>query len=118
MTVTEAAPPPVRRKGDVVFSGIARAAGIIILVALAGVAIFLTIEGAPAITAPPSAMGGKDGIVLYVWPLLFGTLLAALLAMIIATPLAIGVALVISHFAPRRLSKTLGYLIDLLAAVP
>ena len=118
MAVTEAAPPPVRRKGDVVFSSIARAAGIAILVALAGVAIFLTIEGAPAITAPPAAMGGKDGIVLYVWPLLFGTLLAAFVAMLIATPLAFGVALVISHFAPRRLSKTLGYVIDLLAAVP
>ena len=118
MAVTEAAPPPVRRKGDVVFSSIARAAGITILVALAGVTIFLTIEGAPAITAPPAAMGGKDGIVLYVWPLLFGTLLAAFVAMLIATPLAFGVALVISHFAPRRLSKTLGYVIDLLAAVP
>jgi phosphate transport system permease protein len=118
VAVTEAAPPPVRRKGDVVFSSIARAAGIAILVALAGVAIFLTIEGAPAITAPPAAMGGKDGIVLYVWPLLFGTLLAAFVAMLIATPLAFGVALVISHFAPRRLSKTLGYVIDLLAAVP
>ena len=118
MAVTEAAPPPVRRKGDVVFSSIARAAGITILVALAGVTIFLTIEGAPAITAPPAAMGGKDGIVLYVWPLLFGTLLAAFVALLIATPLAFGVALVISHFAPRRLSKTLGYVIDLLAAVP
>ena len=32
--------------------------------------------------------------------------------------LAIGVALYISHYAPRRLSATLGYVIDLLAAVP
>ncbi|MGA9748225.1 MAG: phosphate ABC transporter permease subunit PstC [Nocardioides sp.] len=121
MTVTDAAPKPpapVRRKGDVAFSGLARAAGIAILVALAGVAIFLTVEGLPALTAGPAALGGKEGITLYVWPLLFGTLLAATLAMIIATPLAIGVALVISHYAPRRLSKTLGYLIDLLAAVP
>ena len=119
MAVTEAAAPaPVKRRGDVVFFAIARAAGITILVALAGVAIFLTLEGAPALTAPPSALEGKSGIVLYVWPLLYGTLLAALLAMLIATPLAIGVALVISHYSPRRLSKTLGYVIDLLAAVP
>jgi phosphate transport system permease protein len=102
----------------VIFSSLARAAGITILVALAGVAIFLTIEGAPAITAPPSAMEGETSIVLYVWPLLYGTLLAAVIALIFATPLAIGVALVISHFAPRRLSKSLGYAIDLLAAVP
>ena len=119
MAVTEAAAPaPVKRRGDVVFFALARAAGITILVALAGVAIFLTLEGAPALTAPPSALEGKSGIILYVWPLLYGTLLAALLAMLIATPLAIGVALVISHYSPRRLSKTLGYVIDLLAAVP
>ncbi len=119
MAVTEAAAPtPVKRRGDVVFFALARAAGITILVALAGVAIFLTLEGAPALTAPPSALEGKSGIVLYVWPLLYGTLLAALLAMLIATPLAIGVALVISHYSPRRLSKTLAYVIDLLAAVP
>src|SRR5690606_32605089 len=36
----------------------------------------------------------------------------------IATPIAIGIALFISHFAPRRLSSVLGYVIDLLAAVP
>jgi len=119
MAVTEAAAPaPVKRRGDVVFFALARAAGITILVALAGVAIFLTLEGAPALTAPPAALEGKSGIVLYVWPLLYGTLLAALLAMLIATPLAIGVALVISHYAPRRLSKTIAYVIDLLAAVP
>ncbi len=119
MAVTEAAPPhQARRRGDVIFSTLARASGILILVALAGVGIFLTLEGAPALTAPPSAIEGDANIVLYVWPLLYGTLLAAVLAMIIATPLAIGVALVISHFAPRRFSKTLGYAIDLLAAVP
>ena len=100
------------------FSSLSRAAGVTILVALAGVAIFLTLEGAPALTAPPSAMEGEASIALYVWPLLYGTLLAAVIALIVATPLAIGVALVISHFAPRRLAKPLGYAIDLLAAVP
>lgn len=119
MTTTETAPaPPLRRRGDRVFSSMASAAGISILAALAGVAVFLTIEGAPALTAPPAAMEGDPNIVVYVWPLLYGTLLAAVIALIVATPLAIGVALVISHFAPRRLAKPLGYSIDLLAAVP
>jgi phosphate transport system permease protein len=106
------------RRGEHVFSGLARGAGITILVVLAAVAIFLTLEGIPAITADPTAMEGKEGILLYVWPLLFGTLLAALIAMVIATPLSIGVALVISHYAPRRLSRALGSLVDLLAAIP
>ena len=109
---------PKQRRGDLVFSGAARTAGLLILVALAGVAIFLTIEGAPAFTAPPSALDGKTNFLAYVWPFVFGTLLAAFIALIIATPLALGVALVISHYAPKRLSKSLGYVIDLLAAVP
>jgi len=121
VTSTQEAPgqaPAVQRRGDVIFSSLARSAGITILAALAAVAIFLTLEGVPAITAPPEAMEGKDGILLYVWPLLFGTLLAAVLAMLIAAPLAVGVALVISHYAPRALAKPLSSLIDLLAAVP
>jgi phosphate transport system permease protein len=101
-----------------VFAGLARAAGITILAALAGVAIFLTLEGVPGVTAPPEELDGATNIVVYVWPLLFGTILAAALALLFATPLAVGVALVISHFAPRRVARSLGYLIDLLAAVP
>ena len=38
--------------------------------------------------------------------------------MLIAVPIAIGIALFISHYAPRRLAQPLGYLVDLLAAVP
>lgn len=106
------------RRGDAIFAGVARSAGLLIMIALAGVAIFLLIEGAPAINASEEATYGKSNIVVYVWPLLYGTLLAALIAMIIAAPLAIGVALVISHYAPKRVAKPIGYVIDLLAAVP
>jgi phosphate transport system permease protein len=109
---------PRQRIGDRVFSGATRTAGLLILVALAGVAIFLTTEGIPAIHAPASKLAGASNLAAYVWPLLYGTLLAATIALILATPLAIGVALVISHYAPRRLAKPVGYIIDLLAAVP
>jgi phosphate transport system permease protein len=102
----------------VVFAALARGAGIVILLALAGVAIFLTLESVPAITASPEEIEGGESLVLYVWPLLFGTLLAAFLAILIAAPLSIALALVISHYAPRRIAKPIGYLIDLLAAVP
>lgn len=107
-----------RRPGDRVFEGLTRGAGYIILVALAGVAIFLTVEGFPALGAGEGDLPGASNFVAYVWPLLFGTLLAALVALVIATPLALGVALVISHYAPRRLATPLGYVVDLLAAVP
>jgi phosphate transport system permease protein len=107
-----------RRKGDLIFSGLARVAGLVILAALAGVAIFLTIEGIPGLSAPPAKMAGATNFLGYVWPLVYGTIYAAVIALVIATPLAIGVALVISHYAPRPIAKSLGYLVDLLAAIP
>ena len=111
-------PKVKQRPGDRVFAGATRVASYVILVALAGVAIFLTAEGLPALGADKNALAGAANIASYVWPLLFGTLLAAVLAILIATPLALGVALVISHYAPRRLATPLGYVVDLLAAIP
>lgn len=118
MSATATARRPKQRKGDLVFSGATRVAALTILVALAGVAIFLTIEGIPAIDAPPDKLGGAESLAGFIWPLLFGTLLAAAIALVIATPFSLGVALVISHYAPRRLAAPAGYVIDLLAAVP
>jgi phosphate transport system permease protein len=118
VTDTAALPKPRRRLGDRVFSTMTLVSGLTILVALAGVAIFLTLEGAPAFAAPSDKLGGAANLISYVAPLVFGTLLAAALALVIATPLSLGVALVISHYAPRRLAKVLGYAVDLLAAVP
>ncbi|RLV47683.1 phosphate ABC transporter permease subunit PstC [Nocardioides mangrovicus] len=109
---------PRRRLGDLVFSGTTSGAALIILLALAGVAIFLTAKGVPALKATGDDLSGAKNIVSYTAPLVFGTLWAALLALLIATPLSIGVALAVSHYAPRRIATVLGYLIDLLAAVP
>jgi phosphate transport system permease protein len=72
----------------------------------------------PAVTADPQAIDGGRGLLGYVAPLLFGTVLAAVLALLIATPLAVGVALFVTHYASRRLAQGLGYVVDLLAAIP
>ncbi len=109
---------PVQQLGDRIFAGTTKAAGILILVVLAGVAVFLVEEGFPAIVAPASELPGGQSFVVYVWPLVFGTLLSALLALLVATPFAVAVALFITHYAPRRLAKPVGFVIDLLAAVP
>ncbi len=113
-----AAPTPVVQRGDRIFSGAATAAGVLILVVLAGVAVFLLAEAAPALVAPAEEIPGGNGLVAYIGPLIFGTLVAAFIALVVATPLAVGVALFITHYAPRRMAQGLGYLIDLLAAVP
>lgn len=109
------------RLGDKVFSRTAVAAGLMILVTLAAVAIFLIIRSIPAFGADSetaSILPAGDNFWDYVWPLVFGTVWAAALALVMATPLSIGIALFISHYAPRRLASTLGYIVDLLAAVP
>ncbi|MFP5335856.1 MAG: phosphate ABC transporter permease subunit PstC [Actinomycetes bacterium] len=117
-TTTATAGRATRRPGDRAFSGTARGAGIFILVILAGVAAFLLVEAWPAIAAPAEDVPGGEGLLVYVAPLVFGTLYSAVLALLIATPLAVAIALFISHFAPRRLATPLGYVVDLLAAVP
>ncbi|MDT9594770.1 phosphate ABC transporter permease subunit PstC [Nocardioides zeae] len=107
-----------QRPGDRIFRGLSVGAACVILAALAGVAIFLTVEGIPGLSADPHAMSGQANFFGYAWRLVFGTLLAAVIALVVATPLSIGMALVISHYAPRKIASSLGYLVDLLAAVP
>ncbi len=51
-------------------------------------------------------------------PAIFGTLVSSLLALILATPLALGVAIFLSEFAPRWLQQPVAFLVDLLAAIP
>jgi hypothetical protein len=117
-TETEAPARPVQQVGDRVFANVALGAGVLILVVLAGVAFFLIAEAAPAVVAPASELPGGHSLFAYIAPLIFGTILSAAIALIVATPLAVAVALFITHFAPPRLAQTLGYLVDLLAAVP
>ena len=51
-------------------------------------------------------------------PAIFGTVVSSVVALIIATPLAIGVAVFLSEFSPTWLRQPIGFLVDLLAAVP
>lgn len=118
-----------RRASDTVFLGLSAASATSIMLILAGVAIFLIIQGLPAITANWSANPDLRAIQNpaqvpwrsfwdYVGPLLWGSIWSSLIALVLGAPVAIGIALFISHYAPRRIAGALGYIIDLLAAVP
>nr|WP_245861603.1 phosphate ABC transporter permease subunit PstC [Compostimonas suwonensis] len=108
------------------FRGLSTGSAASIMVILAGVAIFLIIRAIPAISADwessgdlnSGPTGGYPNFWAYVGPLIFGTLWASAIALIMGAPIAIGIALFISHYAPRRIAGVLGYLVDLLAAVP
>jgi len=121
VTTTRSAPPrarrqPARQRGDRIFAGSARAAGLLIVVVLAGVAAFLVWKSLPAFGAPAAQLPAGKGLWSYIGPLAFGSVLAAVIALVIATPLGVAIALFVNFYAPRRLARALGYVVDLLAA--
>ncbi|MGO1183549.1 MAG: phosphate ABC transporter permease subunit PstC [Micrococcaceae bacterium] len=127
-TATDAAPTTGLKAGrsaaagDKVFSGLALSAGAVILLVLAFVAIFLVVESLPALAptvfSNQDSINSADSIWQYVLPLMGGTIIAAIIALLLATPVAVGIALYISHYAPRKIATPVGYVIDLLAAIP
>lgn len=64
--------------------------------------------------SPTLGGGGQFGI----WPLISGTLLIALIAMIVALPLGLITAIFLSEYAPRRLRNILKPVLEILAGVP
>jgi phosphate transport system permease protein len=59
-------------------------------------------------------VSGEFGALPFIW----GTLYSSVIALLIATPIAIGIAVFISELSPRMLRQPLSYLTDLLAAIP
>jgi len=110
--------PKTTRLGDRTFAAVARLAAFTILAALLAVFVFLAVEGWSGLTAAPAVYTPFTSFISYIWPLVVSTLLASAIAVIVAVPFAVGIALFTSHYAPRRLAVVLAYLIDLLAAVP
>ncbi len=113
------------RRGDAIFRRLASGSGYLLVVIMAAVGLFLLIQAIPAINADtanfltakvwdPDGSPSSFGVL----AITYGTLVTALLALIIALPVAFGVALFIAQYAPRRLASGLGYVVDLLAAVP
>jgi phosphate transport system permease protein len=116
-TESSEAPRPSRR-GDRTFAGVVRVAAMTILVALVAVFVFLAVEGWQGLTGDAATFAPFTSFGSYIGPLIVSTLLASALALVVSVPFAIAVALFISHYAPRQLAAALGYVIDLLAAVP
>src|ERR1700754_3707396 len=107
------------------FRGLSLAAGLMVLVIIVAIAVFLISKAIPALKAIdsnfltdtqwfPNDTPAHFGIA----ALAFGTVLTAVIALIVAVPVALGIALFLSHYAPKRLATPLGFVIDLLAAVP
>ncbi len=116
------------RRGDRVFLGLTRGAGILVLVIMASIGAFLVWRAIPALRvnsvnfftyqqwfpdATPPAQPAFG-----IAALTFGTVLTAVIAMTLAVPVGYGIALFVAYYCPRRIAAPLGYVVDLLAAVP
>ena len=122
-----------RRRGrlsaDTTFRLILGSAGVSVLVVLAAMLISTTVQAWPVfqhqglsfITSSTWDPGisrteitGEYGALAFI----VGTLVTSAIALVIAVPLAVAVALYLTHAAPKRLARPLTYTIELLAAVP
>jgi phosphate transport system permease protein len=122
--------PPARRSsrtrlGDVVFRSLSTTAGLLVFVVLIIVTVFLLFRAWPALRTAgihfftekewfPDADPAKFGVAALVW----GTVLSSLVALVIALPVAVGAALYSTQYARDVVGRWIGYLIELLAAVP
>jgi len=109
---------------DGVFFGLTRAFAIGIGLILVAIAAVIFLEALPAISKFNigflfSNKWNPVENVYGAWPVIYGTIVSAIIALVIAVPLGIGTALFLSeNFIPKKIRTVLTFLVELLAAVP
>jgi phosphate transport system permease protein len=111
------------RLGDRAFALLALVAGLLVLVILILIAVSTGQQSANWFST-----AGWSGIFSTVWDqatnqygamaYLYGTVITSLIAIIIAVPVSVSIALLLTEVVPRRFSQPIVYVIDLLAVVP
>jgi phosphate transport system permease protein len=97
-----------------------------VVVAIALIAIFLLVRAVPSLlannanffTSPQFRTSDPDDLSFGIRDLLMVTLLSSVFALTLAVPISVGIAVFLTQYAPRRLTRPFAVVIDLLAAVP
>ncbi len=116
-------PSPPINAGDRLFRRLALALSSIVVIILVMIGIFLVKMSWPALEAY-----GINFISSTAWdpvrshygaaPFIYGTLVSSFLALSIAVPLSIAVALFLTELAPARVAAVIGFMVEMLAAIP
>lgn len=125
-TLTRASGKSIQRPGDRVFKGLAIGSGGFIVILIATIGLFLIIQAIPALRADNESFltsfvwntSEVDNLRFGILSLLWVTVASSILALLLAMPVALGIALFLTQYAPARLARPFAYVIDLLAAVP
>jgi phosphate transport system permease protein len=109
--------------GDPIFAGLARASGVLVLLLLGSIILSLFIGGLPAFRqfGPGFLTSAEWDPVRQVFGgavSIYGTMLTSIVALILAVPLAFGIAFYLTELAPNWLRRPVGTAVELLAAVP
>jgi phosphate transport system permease protein len=121
----ESSPSPARRgsQGDLGFRVGTGAFATLVLLIVAGIGVVLVSESWLSIrefglkfwaTSTWDPVAGDFGALPFIW----GTLYSSILALVIATPVALGIAIFIAELCPAWLRMPLVFLTELLAAIP
>ena len=117
--------PPPRKGPDKAFSAVTLFTGVLLVVLVAAIFLFLFFTAiGPLSRNEVNFLTSNEWTVndnrlaFGIASLLWTTVISSLIAMVLAVPVAIGVALLITHYTPRRVGGVIGFLVDLLAAVP
>lgn len=126
LTPTASALKGQRRWGDTIFYSIALAAGATIIGVIALMGLFLLVRAVPSLAADNvNFITSSEFVTTDETNLRFGiadlfrvTVLSSIFALVIAVPIAIGIATFLTNYVPRRFARPFAILVDLLAAVP
>ena len=113
--------------GDRIFRGLSEGSGVLIVTIIGAIGLFLLWRAIPALARNEEnffTFGGNwvttDTSAMHfgIFDLLQVTVFVSVFALLLAMPVALGIAIFLTQYSPRRLSGPLGYMVDLLAAVP
>lgn len=117
----------VVRPGDRIFKILAVGSSALVTIAIIAIAVFLLLRAVPALANNEANFftysdrwNLTDTSAMYfgIPNMFLVTVAVSILALVLAMPVALGIAIFLTAYAPKRMVKPLGYLVDLLAAVP
>jgi phosphate transport system permease protein len=113
----------IQKIQDFIFHKLTLSFSVLVLIFLVGIILSLIVSAWPAfkefgfnffISTNWDVVNSKFGVVISI----YGTLVSALIALVIAVPISFGIALFLTEISPLWLKRPLGTAVELLAAVP